>query len=179
MEEYKMMKTGDYQIVDEWVKTWSEDAKNVITKNIPDYQNKIKFRTSTECPVIHDIEDTFQLIINYNSAKKCFIVWNAAIQKHIHSGKKITLSLGNKGKDKLHEIISPTSIIKFFREVEYQDSNEVELILFIGNDALENFCKNYEQMIKPVPEEIPAGKTCLYAVAGEKIEYIQSAKSNN
>ena len=169
------MKTGDGWIVDEWVNnTWPTSAIRSIEKYIPDYQHIVKFRTSTGHPVISGpIEDSFQLVINYNCEKERFIVWNAAIQSEIHHGEKIHLSIGEKGKEILHEKAKPTSVIKFYRNLGTGRQNQVELILFVGKDAMDDFCKEYKEMIKPDCKQILAGKTCLYAVAGEKIEYIQ------
>ena len=98
-ESGEIMKIGDCEIVRECVNNlWPDLAKKSIEKCIPNYEKTVIFRTSTGKPVISTIEDTFQLVINYNTARKCYIVWNAAIQSHIHTGKKIRPSIGKKGE---------------------------------------------------------------------------------
>ena len=172
------MKTGDYKIVDEWFNNvWASCAKEgiaAITKYIPDYKKTVIFRTSTRLPSISKpIKDTYQLVINYNSERDCYIVWNAAIQSHIHTGKKIQPSIGKKGEIMLHERIEPDSIIPLFRGIGYEGSKQVELILFVGKSAIDRFCKEYKYSLKPDCKQIPKGKTCLYAIAGGEIEYIR------
>lgn len=98
---------------------------------------------------------------------------DAVIQCHIHKGKKISLPIGTEGKKILDGIIAPESIIPFYRRIGHGNSDQVELVLFVGGNAIEDFCKEYEKLLKPDPKQIPQGKTCLYAVAGGEIEYIQ------
>lgn len=177
------IKTGDCSIVDEWVNnTWLEKnekkkkAIEAVKKYIPDWQNVVKFRTATDSPKISNLEDSFQLVINYNYYKECYIVWNAAIQNHIHAKKKYSLSIGANGKDLLHKTISPTSITPFYRNVRPLREKQVELILIVGKDAIADFCKNYQEMLKPDSKQMPKGKRCLYAVAGGEIQYMPSEK---
>lgn len=177
------IKTGDCNTVDEWVNnTWLEksekkkEAIEAVKKHIPDWQNVVKFRTATENPKISNLKDSFQLVINYNCDKDCYIVWNAAVQNHIHTKKNYSLSIGTKGKDLLHETILPTSITPFYRNVRPLRAKQVELILIVGKDAIADFCKNYQKMIRPNSKQIPKGKRCLYAVAGGTIEYILSER---
>lgn len=176
------IRTGDCNIVNEWVNnTWLEkkekkEAIEAVKEYIPDWKNVVKFRTATDSPQISNLEDSFQLVINYNYYKECYIVWNAAIQNHIHTKKKYSLSIGTKGKDLLHKTISPTSITLFYRDVWPPREKQVELILIVGKDAIANFCKNYQEMIKPDSKQIPNEKRCLYAVAGGEIQYISSEK---
>lgn len=171
------MKTGDHSIVDEWAKLWPQEALETIENNILDYQRKVKFRTCAATPSIsRPIEDSFQLVINYNTEKECFVVWNAAIQNHIHpKGKKIRPALGKDGEDLLHSI-QENCIKPFYREIGSGSSNLVELVLFVGKNALPDFCKQYKELIKPNPKHIPKGKFCVFAVPGGKVEHIQSAE---
>ena len=88
-ESGEIMKTGDCKIVRECVNNlWPDLAKKFIEKCISNYEKTVIFRTSTGKPVISTIEDTFQLVINYNTARKCYIVWNAAIQSHLHLSER-------------------------------------------------------------------------------------------
>lgn len=175
------IKTGDYPIVDEWVNNWwPDDAKKAIMTYIPDFQHRIKFRTCVKVPTISkSLKDSFQLVINYNSEKNCFIVWNAAIQNHIHrmnNKKKLRLAIGCSGERLLHQPIETNTIAHFFREFGRGGSKNVEMISIVGKNALADFCKDYREKIKPDPKNIPEGKICLYAVAGGEIEYIHSNK---
>ena len=177
------IKTGDCNNVNEWVNnTWPEKneeekkAIEAVKKYIPDWQNVVKFRTATDRPKISNLENSFQLVINYNCDKGCYIVWNAAIQNHIHAKKKYSLSIGANGKDLLHKTIFPTSITLFYRDVWPPREKQVELILIVGKDSIADFCKNYQEMIKPDIKQIPNGKRCLYAVAGGEIQYIPSER---
>lgn len=177
------IRTGDCNIVNEWVNnTWLEkneekkEAIEAVKEYIPDWKNVVKFRTATDSPQISNLEDSFQLVINYNCDKGCYIVWNAAVQKHIHAKKKYLLSIGTKGKDLLHKTILPTSITPFYRNVRPLREKQVELILIVGKNAIADFCKNYQEMIKPDSKQIPKGKRCLYAVTGGTIEYILSER---
>lgn len=176
-EEY--IKTGDYPIIDEWVNNvWPSDAKTATKNYIADYRRIVKFRTSMGVATIsRPIADSFQIVINYNSAKKCFVVWNAAIQNGIHNGKKIRLTIGEDGEALLRKAIAPDSITPFFRKIRKKGSGieYVEMIFLVGQNAIADFCANYKDMIVPNEEQIPHGKTCLYAVAGGEIEYIQGS----
>lgn len=170
------IKTGDYWIIDEWVNNiWPANAKKTIKNCITNYRDVVKFRTSTgDATISRPIADSFQLVINYNSTKKCFIIWNAAIQNGIHGGKKMRLTIGKAGEDLLHKEISSNSIKRFFRDVNrsVQNAKCVELILVVGENALADFCKDYKKWIRPDKEIVPKGKTCLYAVAGGEVEFI-------
>lgn len=169
------IKTGDHQIVDEWTNGWPSSAKKAIKNCITNYRDVVKFRTSTgDATISRPIADSFQIVVNYNSAKKCFIAWNAAIQNGIHHGKKIRLTIGKKGEALLHKQIDPDSITPFFRDINHsvQNTKCVELILIVGENALADFCKDYEKWIRPDKEKVPKGKTCLYAVAGGEVEFI-------
>ena len=42
--------------------------------------------------------------------------------------------------------------------------------------AIADFCKNYQEMIKPDSKQMEKGKRCLYAVSGGEIQYIPSEK---
>lgn len=174
------IKTGDHQIVDEWVNNiWPADAKRAIKNCIADYRKVVKFRTSTgDATISRPIADSFQLVINYNSTQKCFIIWNAAIQNVIHNGKKMRLTIGKTGEALLHKRIDPDSITPFFRDINrsVKDAKCVELILIVGENALADFCKDYEKLIKPDKERVPKGKICLYAVAGGEVEFIGGDK---
>lgn len=176
------IKTGDYPIVDEWAKLLPNNAFQTITTYIPDYKKVVKIRRSTGKPQISTLEDSFQLVINYNCYRDCFIVWNAAIQHHIYrknnkNGKgKLRLSLGSVGERLLHQQITTNFQKCYYREFGRGGSNHVELIWILGRDAFVDFCKDYPQMIIPDPTMIPKGKSCLYAVAGEEIQYIKSKK---
>lgn len=168
------MKTGDSAIVDEWLMAWPEESRKAIQNYIPQYQHVVKFRTSVKNPTIkRPLGDSFQLVINYNSDKECFIVWNAAIQNHIHHGNKIRPSLGKEAEERLLHPIQPDDIISFYRETGRGGSDIVELVLIIGKKALSDFCKQYKELIKPNPRLIPKGKACIFAVAGGEMEYIQ------
>lgn len=169
------IKTGDYQIVDEWTNSWPSSAKKTIKNCITNYRNIVKFRTSTgDATISRPIADSFQLVINYNSTKNCFIIWNAAIQNDIHNGKRMRLTIGKMGETLLHKRIDPDSITPFFRDINrsVQNTKCVELILVVGENALADFCKDYEKLIRPDKEIVPKGKTCLYAVAGGEVEFI-------
>lgn len=171
------IKTGDHPIVDNWVNNiWPETSKSAIKQYIPDYQKTVKFRTSTGNPSISNLTNGFQLVINYNYYKECYIVWNAAIQSQIHSGKKYKLSFGKKGEDLLQENVSAVAVMPFYRNVWPPKTGYVELILIVGKDAIADFCKNYQEMIKPDSKQIEKGKRCLYAVSGGEIQYIPSEK---
>lgn len=159
---------------------WPEEAKKAITAHIPDWKNTVTFRTSSKNPVISKSLDNCQLIINYNSERKCFIVWNAAIQRQIYrvnrknAKAKLRPALGCAGERILHKMITPNFQECYYREFGRGGSKHVELIWILGTNAIIDFCKNYKQMIVPDPKLIPKGKTCLYATVGQNIEYIQS-----
>lgn len=175
------IKTGDGATVDEWVNNvWPKDAVKAIKEMIPDYKNAVTFRTSVKNPVISKSLNNCQLVINYNSAKNCFIVWNAAIQNNIYrrnskkSNSKLRLSSGQIGEKLLHQKISPNYRQSFYREFGRGGSRYVELIWILGESEITDFCRNYRELIIPDPYGIRQGKTCLYAVAGGEIEYIRS-----
>ena len=179
------IRTGDCNIVNEWVNnTWLEkneekkEAIEAVKEYIPDWKNVVKFRTATESPQISNLEDSFQLVINYNCDKDCYIVWNAAVQSHVHKDakKSISLSFGETLKEALNHAIDTHSIVPVFQELKRGGSQDVELVLIVGKDAVADFCKNYQEMIKPDSKHIPEGKRCLYAVAGGEIQYIPSEK---
>ena len=164
--------TGDYPIVEDWTKGWPEEAVTAIVNNIKDYRHVIKFRTSTtEATISGPIEESFQLVINYNSTNECFVVWNAAIQNSIHSEKRIVLSLGTEGECLLHSI-KPDAIMPFYRKIGRTGSDRVELIIFVGRNVFSEFCKEYKAHNKPNPELIPKGKSCAYAEAGGELQYM-------
>ena len=168
--------TGDYPIVEDWAKGWPEEAVTAIENNIEDYRHIVKFRTAaTTATISGPIEESFQLVINYNSAKECFVVWNAAIQNSIHSSNGIELSLGTEGERLLHSI-QPDVIMPFYREIGCGGSNCVELVLFIGRNVFPEFCKASKEHIKPNPELIPKGKSCVYAETGGELQYISGVK---
>jgi len=168
--------TGDYPIVEDWAKGWPEEAVTAIENNIEDYRHIVKFRTpTTKATISGPIEKSFQLVIGYNSTKECFIVWNAAVQNHIHNSKDINPALGAEGEYLLHSI-KPDTIKPFYRETGRGGSDFVELVLFVGMDVFPEFCKEYKNHIKPDPKLIPKGKSCVYAEAGGELQYILSAK---
>ena len=179
------IETGDCGIVNEWVNnTWLEKnekkkkAIEAVKEYIPDRQNVVKFRTATDSPQISNLENSFQLVINYNYYKDCYIVWNAAVQSRIHEDakKSISLSFREELKEKLTHPIDSNGIVPVFQGSGRGSSQDVELVLIVGKDAIADFCKNYQEMIKPDSKQIPHGKRCLYAVAGGEIQYISSEK---
>ncbi len=173
------MKTGDCKVVDDFVNNvWPQDAKEAVRKHIPDWKHIVKFRTAEHPSVCNSLDSSFQLIINYNPYTKCFIVWNAAIQKEIHQGKRISLSLGKDGEEKLHENIDSNSIIPVFRNIGRGNTGQVELAFIVGANAIGEFCKTYKERMKPDCKCIPEGKRCLYAASGEEITYISSEKED-
>lgn len=183
MKKNNIITTGDGAVVDEWVNNvWPVDAKKAITDHIPDWINTVTFRTSSRNPVISKLLDNCQLIINYNSEKNCFVVWNAAIQSQIYRANrknakaKLRPALGCAGERILHKKITPNFQECYYREVGRGGSNHVELIWILGNEAFVNFCQDYKRMILPDPTKIPKGKSCLYAVAGGEIQYIPSTQ---
>ena len=172
------IKTGDCGIVDKWLERWPDEAVKAVTEYIPDYQNVVKFRRSTTGPTVGNLKDSFQLVINHNCDKDCYIVWNAAVQSRIHEDakKSISLSFGEELKEKLTHPIDSNGIVPVFQGIGRGGSQDVELVLIVGKDAIADFCKNYQEMIKPDIKQIPNGKRCLYAVAGGEIQYIPSKK---
>lgn len=173
--ENNSIKTGDHWLVDRWVKCWPDGTAETVAKNIPDYKETVIFRCSTGKPSIAPpLGKDAQLVVNYNYHKNCFIVWNAAVQSYIHRGKKICPYIGAEGEERMHKEIAPDSIEPFFRKLGRGGSNEVELVLIVGVDALEKFCKNYMEYLRPDIATIPKGKQCLYAVAGRELERISA-----
>lgn len=167
-----MIKTGDRLPVDEWVNNiWPGSAKEAIEEHIKEYRNIVKFRTSVRSPTIaRPIKKTTQIVLNYNDEKKCFVIWNAAIQAIIHKGRKIHPTLGREIKENFFQSVKPDSVIPVYQEIGRGGSGKVELVLIIGIDAFPDFCKNYKEMIKPDVSKIPKGKICLYADAGGEIQ---------
>lgn len=172
-----MIKTGDRPPVDEWVNNiWPDSAKEAIKEHIQNYSEVVKFRTSAGNPSIRTpIGENCQIIINYNNERGCFVVWNAAIQSAIHKGKSIQPSLEKRIREDIFHSVKQNSIIPVYQEIERGGSGKVELVLIVGTDAFPDFCKNYKEMIKPDVSKIPAGKICLYADAGDEIQYIERA----
>lgn len=174
-----IIKTGDGKTVDDWVNNvWPTDAVKAITSTIHNWKNVVKLRASVNEPVVSKLSNTCQLVVNYNSEAKCFAVWNAAIQAHIHQGDKLRLSVGSKGKEIIHQNCAADSLISIYRPIGQGKSNYVELIWIVGTDAFVDFCKEYKKLIRPDPASIPKGKICLYAVAGGEIQYIPSKKED-
>lgn len=174
-----MMRTDDYPIVDEWVNNvWPEEAKQAIQKFIPDYTKSVVMRTATtQLTIASPLKEQARLVINYDSSKKCFIIWNAAIQKVIHPRKKIHISYGAELEKNLCNSDYSNALIPVFREIGSGGSGKVELILIVGEEAFPDFCKEYKEKIKPDKNLIPKGKECLYAEAGGKIQYIKREDS--
>ena len=81
-------------------------------------------------------------------------------------------SIGKTGEELLRKVRSD-DIVPFFREIGYDGAQQVELILILGENAIEPFCEDYETYLEPNREQIPEGKICLYAVACGEIEYIR------
>lgn len=170
----------DYHIVEEWVNgVWPDYAKDAIKNHIRRYWEVVKLRTSMDKPTISGrMPKNVQLVINYNSNKKCFIVWNAAIQRSIHKGRRMHLPIGATGESLLHKPIASDAITPFFREFRQGGVDCAELILIVGKDAFVNFCQNYMKYLTPDSAKIPKGRLCLHAIAGEEIAYIQADKNN-
>lgn len=170
-----MIKTGDRPPVDEWVNNiWPDSAKEAIKEHIQNYSEVVKFRTSAGNPSIRTpIGENCQIIINYNSERGCFVVWNAAIQSAIHKGKSIQPSLGKKIREDIFHSIKPDSIIPEYQEIGRGGSGKVELVLIVGIDAFPDFCEHYRERIRPDMREIPEGKICLYADAGGEIQELR------
>lgn len=158
------IRTGEGKTVDDWVKyVWPDHAKLAILNYIPDYRKTVKLRTSNGKPTIsRPIGGECRIVINYNSGKNCFIVWDAGIQNRIHHGQKMHLPMGKAGEDLLHKPIDPNSVTPFFREFTQNGTRYVEMISLVGGNALEDFCKNYRERILPNRKEIPEGRICLY-----------------
>lgn len=174
-----MMRTGDYPIVDEWTNNiWPEEAKQAIQKFIPDYMNSVVMRTATtNITISFPLKETAQLIINYHAGKKCFLIWNAAIQETIHKGKEVTIPFGKKLSEELDRTIAADALIPIFKEIGSGGSGKGELILIVGEKAFPNFCKTYKERIKPDISLIPKGKECLYAEAGGTVQHIKGSET--
>lgn len=180
-ENGNILKTGDGKIVDEWINNvWPENARQAITDLIPNWESVVTLRTAVKQPVIRKMPENCQLVINYNSERNCFVIWNAAIQHYIYRRKcengkaKLRLSMGSTGERLLHQHITANFQKCYYREFGRGKSKYVELIWILGEEAFVDFCKDYKNMILPDPNNIPKGKTCLYAVAGGEIQYIPS-----
>lgn len=169
------MNAREKAIVEEWQRNvWPAGTKEIISDNITDYMNVVKPRTSTTTiTVTAPSEKTFQLVVNYYAYKKCFIVYNAAIQTFLHPGAEWKITFGKAVKDRLAGSIDEDAIIPVFKDVRRGGKNSVELVLIVGMEALSGFCKSYKEWIKPDVSLIPAGKTLLYADAGGEIQYLR------
>lgn len=168
------MNKREKAIVEEWQRNvWPAGTKEIMS-NIPDYTNVVKPRTSTTTiTVTAPSEESFQLVVNYYSYKKCFIVYNAAIQNFLHPGDEWKITFGKAVKDRLAGSIDENAIIPVFKDVRRGGANSVELVLIVGMEALSDFCKSYKEWIKPDVSLIPDGKTLLYADAGGKIQFLK------
>lgn len=176
MGRKKKIRTGDFPIVNEWVNnTWPEKAKEAIAQYVPDYKNSFIFRTAeTVITIKAPIEGSYQIILNYCISKKCFLVYNAAIQNCIRQSEKIHIRLGKSVLDSLSQPIVHDSISSVFQEIRKNGRGQVEHVLIVDADAIEKFCKSYKELIVPDTNLIPRMKTCLYAEAGGEIQKIQS-----
>lgn len=172
-----MVNAREKAIVEEWQRNvWPAGTKEIISDNITDYMNVVKPRTSTTTiTVIAPSEKTFQLVVNYYAYKKCFIVYNAAIQTFLHPGAKWGIPIGKAVKDRLAGSIDENAIIPVFKDVRRGGKNCVELVLIVGVDALGDFCRTYKEWIRPDVSLIPEGKTLLYADAGGKIQFLKKS----
>lgn len=171
------MNKREKAIVEEWQRNvWPEGTKEIISDSIPDYMNVIKPRTSTTTiTVTAPSEKTFQLVVNYYAYKKCFIVYNAAIQNFLHPGAEWKITFGKAVKDRLAGSIDEDAIIPVFKDVRRSGKKCVELVLIVGVDALGDFCRAYKEWIRPDVSLIPEGKTLLYADAGGKIQFLKKS----
>ena len=169
------MNKREKAIVEEWQRNvWPAGTKEIMSDNIPDYTNVVKPRTSTTTiTVTAPSEETFQLVVNYYAYKKCFIVYNAAIQNFLHPGAEWKITFGKAVKDRLAGSIDEDAIIPVFKDVSRGGKNCVELVLIVGVDALGDFCREYKKWIRPDVSLIPEGKTLLYADAGGEIQYLR------
>lgn len=171
------LKTGEKKMMDEWVNNhYPESAKKAIVTYLPDYRHIARFRVNTGNPQVSSLDENVHFVLNYNCDRKCFIVWNAAVQRSIHQpkdGKSIQLTVGAALKNRLHQRINSDATIRIYQEIRGHGDTQVELVLIVGEDALVDFLRNYQELLKPIPTEIKKGKACLYAVAGGEVEYIQ------
>lgn len=165
------MNEREKTIVKEWQRNvWPEGTKEIVAG----YMNVIMPRTSTTTiTVTAPVEKSFQLIVNYYSYKKCFIVYNAAIQDFLHSGGEWKITFGKAVEDKLASSIDSNAIIPVFKDTRRGGKNCVELVLIVGVNALGDFCRTYKEWIRPDVSLIPDGKTLLYADAGGEIQFLR------
>lgn len=172
------MTIGDSHIVKEWVSnTWQEKGYEAIAQLIPDSENEVLYRTSDVGPSISRSKiKNHQIIVNYNICKRYYLVYNAAIQKYIHKSNPIHISPGSIVKKRLAQCIEADSISFVFQDIKGDGDDQVELVLVVGENAIEQFCKSYKELIFPDANQIPKGKTCIYADAGGEIQRIRSTQ---
>lgn len=174
------LKPGQHSPVGTWANYhWPKEAEVAITKHIPNYQKVILFGTAEDTVTTSDLhKGRFEIILDYHESKHCYLAYNAALRECNSKAKKIKISFGKNVKDCLSQVIPADAIFPVYQDIG-KTGLQVELVLVIGENAIDAFCKSYKSLMVPDATLIPYGKTCLYAVPGGKVQEIQSTKKRN
>lgn len=156
---------------------WPLFAENTVARCIPHAYDKVYFGNSAEgkYQLSSGVKEGFQFVISYQWPYDVFIVWNAALHRLIRSeNSNITFSAGNEAKKAISDGLPVNNCIKRYyknlKNLRKEFSNCVEVVLVVGKDAIYDFCQTPMEYMLPSLEEIPAGKICLYAKAGEALK---------
>lgn len=169
------MKTGAALIVDDWVNNnWPEEAKEAACNFIRDFR-AIAFCTSETGPTFTPIDaKNCQIMVDYYRSRKCYLVYNAAIHIYLSKKEQIKITFGKRVTERLAQPISQDSISCVYQEIRGDGKDQVELVLIVGENAIEKLFQSYKTLIVPDANQIPKGKTCIYADAGGEIQRIKS-----
>ena len=163
--------------------TWPSGTRKIVLRNIPDAINTVAMRETKDGgnTFTRGLDPACHFVISYYYPQKVFIIWNASVHRQIHNPKSMTtVSIGEENKGLLNASFNTGCINPVFKPIRQEGIKDcVELVVIVGENALYNFCKTYEEYLIPNINEIPMGKHCLYAVPGGELHKISRHDDEN
>ena len=133
---------------DRWTKTHRTIVENAFKEGYAICGNSEQNKYTTR------MKGNAQFVISYNPKLKVFIVWNMAIREFLVKKKSMReFTIGVKGGE-IIERVKHNDIVTYYKQIgkePYKDC--VERIIFIGADALGEFCQNFEYYFFPSSED--------------------------
>lgn len=152
------------------ISDWPSNYIKIIHRNIPNAKNTVLLGQSLNSTYHASLPlpDSIRLIISYNSIYQFFVAWNADIHRYIHVSASNHIEINARWINHKRIIpqsneIKPVYISRMQKtDVDYPTSG-YEKVLLIGQTALLQFCRHYEEYIYPNDDDQTDDGTLLWA----------------
>ena len=150
--------------------TWPDGAFAIISRTIPNCKDCFIFGQSTNCKYSSKYMFTEKecVVISYNRYGRYFVAWNAQLHNYIHAPEARPLVLT---ADRPRGGIQSDEVKCVYT---YRRTYGYEKIAFIGEDALYEFCVNFDYYLNPNASDVEFKSPALYVTNDEHLGKLET-----